>query len=135
MSWSCRYDKDQLGVKSKFRTQHNWLVIVSAVKYHHLCNIHSIFLIYVSRYQLLSNFGLKNVRSLKYFVQHTPSTRSTVWTCKSRFWGFQKVCDALKTCFLTSLNICMVLILILELSNSQKHGFLLYFNAIVSKFE
>ena len=109
-------------------------MIVSAVEYHHLCNIHSIFLIYISRYQLLSKFEWKNVRSLKYFVQRTPSTQSIVWTCKSRFWGFQKVCDALKTCFLTNLDHLYAITVILELSNWQNHDFLLYFKAIVTKF-
>ena len=109
-------------------------MIVSAVKYHHLCNIHSIFLIYISRYQLLSKFEWKNVRSLKYFVQRTPSTHSIVWTCKSRFWGFQKVCDALKTCFLTNLDHLYAITVILELSNWKNHDFLLYFKAIATKF-
>ena len=44
------------------------------------------------------------------------------------------MCDALKTCFLTNLDHLYAITVILELSNSQNHDFLLYFKAILTKF-
>ena len=43
--------------------------------------------------------------------------------------------DALKTCFLTNLDHSYAITIFLELSNWKNHDFLLYFKAIVTKFE
>ena len=45
------------------------------------------------------------------------------------------MCDALKTCFLTNLDHSYAITVFLELSNWENNDFLLYFKAIVTKFE